>query len=54
MVAFLREQLQELSLYRSFKLEEKLCSYYSRLIDDNLKKKIKNQILYTRKFFQLT
>ena len=37
MVAPLREQLQESSLYRSFRLKEKhFCSYYSRwVINDN-------------------
>ena len=40
MVAPLREQLQELSLYRSFTLMENIVAVITqdRVIDDNLKK----------------
>ena len=51
-----REQLQELSLYRSFTLEEKhCCSYYSnRVIDEHLKRQIKNRTLCTCRSFLIT
>ena len=42
----------EVSLYRSLTLKEKYCYYYYS--DDNLKKQIKNQTLYTFKLFLLT
>ena len=44
-----REKLQELSLNRNFTLEEKIVAVITqdRVIDDNLKRQIKNRSLYT-------
>ena len=50
----------EVSLYQSLTLEENIIavitqdsSYYSRVIDDNLKKQIRNQTLCTCRLFLL-
>ena len=52
----LREQLQELSPYRSFTLEENIVAVITqdRVIDDDLKRQIKNRILYTCRLFLFT
>ena len=52
----MEEQLQELSLYRSFRLEKNFAAVINqdRVIDDNLKRQIKNKTLYTSRLFQLT
>ena len=44
------------SLYRSLTLEENIVAVITqdRVIDDNLKKQIKNQTLYTCRLFLLT
>ena len=51
----------EVSLYQSLTLEKNIIavitqdsSYYSRVIDDNLKKQIKNQTLCTCRLLLLT
>ena len=56
MVASLREQIQELSLCRSFTLEKKIAGVTTedRVRDDNLKRQIKNRTLYTFRLFLLT
>ena len=55
MVALLREQLQELSLHRSFTLEEKIVTVIAqdRVINENLKRQIKNRTLITCRLFLL-
>ena len=55
MVAPLREQLQEYH-YRSLTLEENIVAVITqdRVIDDNLKRQIKNQTLCTCRLFLLT
>ena len=42
------------SLYRGLTVEEKYCCVYYSGIDDNLKRQIKNQTLYTYRLFLLT
>ena len=56
MVAPLREQLQELSLYRASYWRKDIAAVVTqdRVIDDNLKRQIKNQPFYTRRLFLLT
>ena len=56
MVASFPQQLQNLSLYRSFTLEEQhCCSCYSGwVIDNNMKRQIKNRNLYACRLFLLT
>ena len=53
MYGCLQEQLQELSLYGSITLEKKYCCVITqdRVIDDKLKRQIKNQTLYTCRLF---
>ena len=55
-VAPLREQLQELSLYRGFSLEESIVTgiTHNRVTDDKLKRQIKNRTLNTCRLFLLT
>ena len=55
MVAPLREQLQEYH-YRSLTLEENIVAVLTqdRVLDGNLKRKIKNQTLCTNRLFLLT
>ena len=55
MVAPLREQVQ-LYYYRSLTLEENIVAVITqdRVIDDNLKRQIKNQTLCTCRLFLLT
>ena len=51
------EQFQELSLYRSFTLRREnivTVIIQDRLIDDNLKRQIKNRTLYTSRLFLIT
>ena len=52
MVASLREQLQKLSLYRSFTLDAEMAQ--DRVIDDNLNNQTKNRTLHTCRLFLLT
>ena len=56
MVAPLREQLQEYHLYRSLTLEKNIVAIitHDRVIDNSLKKQIKNQTLCTCRLFALT
>ena len=55
MVAPLREQLQELSPYRCFTIEEKHNRFnQDGVIDGNLKKQIKNGTLLICRVFVLT
>ena len=55
MVALLREHLQEY-LYTAVTLEENIVAVITqdRVIDDNLKRQIKNQTLCTCRLFLLT
>ena len=56
MVAPLREQLQELSLYRASHWRKNIVAVITqdRVIDDNLKRQIKNRTLYACRLFLLT
>ena len=56
MFAPLREQPQEYHSNRRLTLEENIVAVITqdRLIDDNLKRKIKNQTLYTYRLLLLT
>ena len=56
MVAPLREQLPGVSLYRSLTLEENIVAVITqdRVIDNSLKRQIKNQTLCTCRLFALT